>query len=105
MLYMFLALAAPAGGGEGMAGMNMGGPAAMATLQYPALAGVFTVLLIGYSAWAVDQLSARRFSLAAGPAASGPRPAARAFLLTPATQVSCQVVLGIAMALMLVIMI
>lgn len=111
MLYMFQSLSVPAAGGGGMAGMDMGGPAAMGTLEYPTLAGVFTLLLIGYSVWDLDQLSGRRFSLAVagglpiGAAARGPRPAARAFLLAPATQVSWQVVLSVAMALMLVIMI
>ena len=110
LLYVFLALSAAAPGG-GMAGTSMGGPAAMGTLQYPTLAGAFTLLLVGGSVWDLDQLSGRRFSLAvaagpvAGAVASGPRPAARSFLLAPATQVSWQVVLGIAMAVMLVIMI
>lgn len=111
MLYMFLALGAPAAGG-GMAGMSMGGPVAMGTLEYPTLAGAFTVLLIGYSVRDLDQLTGRRPSLAvaAGPAtgatSSGPGPAARAFLLAPATQITQvrQVALGITMALMLVIM-
>jgi hypothetical protein len=85
MLYMFLALSAPAAGGGGMGGMGTGG-SAMATPQYPTLAGAFTLLLIGYTIWDADQLSSRRFSLAfagrpAIAAASGPRPAARAFLL------------------------
>jgi hypothetical protein len=110
MLYMFLALSVPAAGSGGMAGMSTGG-AAMGTLRYPALAGAFTLLLIGYSVWDLDQLSGKRFSLAiaAGPATGAPsrgqRPAARAFLLAPATQVRWQVVLSVAMALMLMIMI
>jgi hypothetical protein len=110
MLYMFLALSSAAADGSGMAGMNMGG-SAMATLHYPTLAGVFTLLLIGYSVWDLDQLSVKRFSLATadgpatGAAASGRDPAAGAFLLAPAMQVGRQVVLGVAMALMLVIMI
>lgn len=109
LLYMFLALSAAPGGG--MAGTSMGSPAAMGTLQYPTLAGAFTLLLVGGSVWDLDQLPGRRLSLAvaAGPAtgaaASGPRPAARAFLLAPATQVSWQVILGIAMAVMLVILV
>lgn len=109
MLYMFLALSAPVAG-SGMAGMSMSG-SAMDTLRYPTLAGLLALLLIGYSVWDVDQLSGKRFSLALaeGPvtaaAASGPRPAARGFLLAPATQAGWQVVLGISMALMLVIMI
>jgi len=109
MLYTFLALSPPAAGG-GMAGMSMGGSAGMGALEYPTLAGVFTLLLIGYSVWDLDQLSGRHFGLAlalagGGAAARGPRPAARAFLLAPATQVGWQVVLSVAMALMLVIMI
>jgi hypothetical protein len=110
MSYMFLSVSVPTAGGGGMAGMNMGG-AAMATLEYPTLAGAFTLLLIGYSVWDLDQLSGKRFSLAiaGGPAAgavtSGRAPAARAFLLAPATQVGWEVVLGVAMTLMLVIMI
>ena len=119
MLYMFLALSAPAAGSGGMGGMAMGG-SAMGTLEYPTLAGAFTLLLIGYSVWDLDQLSGGRFSLAtAGDPSAAPRqhavpgqdvvpvqdPAARAFLLAPATQVGWQVVLGVAMAFMLVIMI
>jgi hypothetical protein len=110
MLYMFEALSAPAAGGGAMEGMNVGG-SAMGTMQYPTLAGVFVLLLIGYSVWDLDQLSGKRFSLAvargpaAGAAAAAREPAARAFLLAPATQVAWQVVLGVAMALLLVIMI
>jgi hypothetical protein len=119
MLYMFVALSAPAAGGGGRGGIAMGG-SAMGTLQYPTLAGAFTLLLIGYSVWDLDQLSGGRCSPAtAGDPAADPRqhvvpgqdvaslqdPAARAFLLAPATQVGWQVVLGVAMAFMLVIMI
>jgi hypothetical protein len=60
MLYMFLALTGPvAGGPGGMAGMA--GPAG--TLAFPALAFVFTLLLISYNVWDLDQLS--------GPGVSG----------------------------------
>jgi len=58
MLDMFLALTAPAAHGTG--GMSaMGGAAAgtMGTLGVPALAFVFTLLLVGYSIWDLDQLS------------------------------------------------
>jgi hypothetical protein len=60
MLYMFLALAAPAGG-PGMGGM---GVSAMQTLEYPTLAFVFALILAGYSVWDLDQLSGRRYGLA-----------------------------------------
>lgn len=103
MFYMFLAVSNPAAGGA-MAGMGPG--SAMGTLRYPTIAGVFTVLLIGYSVWDLDQLSGKRFSLAvaAGPA-SGPQATARSFLLAPGRQVGWEIALGVAMALMLVIII
>jgi hypothetical protein len=79
MLYMVLALNAPAARGTGTGtGMGMGGPA-MGTMQYPALAGAFALLLIGYSVRDLNQLTGRRHGLEA--------------------------VLGIAMAFMLVVMI
>ena len=56
MLYMFLALTAPAaGGGSGMAGM--GGGSGMQTLSLPLLAFLFALVLIGYSVWDLDRLS------------------------------------------------
>jgi hypothetical protein len=58
MLYMFLALAAPASGG-GMSGM--GGSGAQ-TLEYPTLALLFALVLVGYSIWDIDQLSGKRYS-------------------------------------------
>jgi hypothetical protein len=67
MLYMFLALAAPAAGGSDMAGMaGMGGASGAATpmLRYPTLALVFALILVGYSVWDLDQLSGRRYRLA-----------------------------------------
>jgi hypothetical protein len=94
MFYMFLALGSP-----------------MGTLRYPTLAGVFVLLLIGYSVWDLDQLSGQRFGVAVatgpatGSAASGREATARAFLLAPGRQVGWEVVLGVAMALMLVIII
>jgi hypothetical protein len=63
MLYMFTALVAP-GGGPGMAGMGASGGSAMPTLEYPTLAFVFALILVGYSAWDLDQLSGRRYVLA-----------------------------------------
>jgi hypothetical protein len=116
MLYMFLALGPPATGGAGMGGM--GGPAAMATVSYPTLAGAFVLLLLGYGVWDLNQLSGKRYSLGgAGAAAGGPATGtlvpgsaesgttARAFLLAPGTRAGWDVVLGIVMAFMLVIMI
>lgn len=67
MLYMFLALAAPAGA-SGMGGMGgMGGPSgpAMQTVEYPTLAFAFALVLAAYSVWDLDQLSGRRYGLAA----------------------------------------
>jgi Domain of unknown function (DUF5134) len=60
MLYMFMALTAPAARGSGGMGGGMSG---MGTLQLPFLAFVFALVLIGYSIWDLDQLS--------GPGASG----------------------------------
>ena len=61
MLYMFLALSAPAAsGGSGMGGM---GGSAMQTLKYPTLAFVFALVLAGYNIWDLDQLSGKRYSL------------------------------------------
>jgi hypothetical protein len=76
MLYMFLALAAPASGGSGMGGM--GGGSGMQSLKYPTLAFAFALILIGYTIWDIDQLSGKRYSRAgaslslAGVPAAGP---------------------------------
>ncbi len=60
MLYMFLAIG-PVAGMAGMAGMSdMSG---MEMLRYPTLAFAFTLILIGYGIWDLDQLSGRRYSL------------------------------------------
>ena len=61
MLYMFLAVTAPAAsGGSGMSGMAGSGTQ---TLSLPIVAFLFALILIGYSIWDLDQLS--------GPGASG----------------------------------
>jgi hypothetical protein len=60
MLYMFLAMTATSGA---MAGMAMSGGSSSLTLSDPTLAFVFTVILIGYSVWDLDQLSSRRYGL------------------------------------------
>jgi len=63
MLYMFVAMTAPAkGGSNGMGGMG-GGLSGMGTLDLPFLAFLFALALVGYSIWDLDQLS--------GPGASG----------------------------------
>jgi hypothetical protein len=78
MLYMFLALTAPAAGTGAMAGMPgmAGGSAAMMTLRVPTLAFAFTLVLVAYSIWDLDQLSARRYGLTAVALPLGARPAA-----------------------------
>jgi hypothetical protein len=56
MLYMFLAITAPAAsGGAGMSGM--GAMSGMSTLSVPSLAFVFALILVGYTIWDLDQLS------------------------------------------------
>ena len=64
MLYMFLALKT-AGSGSGMAGMGGSAGSAMQTLAYPTLAFIFAIILIGYTAWDLDQLPGLRHGLAA----------------------------------------
>jgi hypothetical protein len=59
MLYMFLALAAPAAGG----GMGAMGGSAMQTLEYPTLAFAFGLVLAGYSVRDLDLLSGSRYAL------------------------------------------
>ena len=64
MLYMFLAITAPAAsGGAGMGAM--GGMSGMSTLSVPTLGLVFALILIGYTIWDLDQLSSLRYGLAA----------------------------------------
>ena len=75
MLYMFLALAPPAGG-SGMAGMGGASGSVTQALRYPTLAFVFALILVGYSVWDLDQLSGRRYSRAsAGMSLAGVAPA------------------------------
>jgi hypothetical protein len=65
MLYMFLALTGAAARGSGMNGMGgAAGTAGSPALTYPTLAFVFALILIGYSVWDLDQLSALRRGLA-----------------------------------------
>jgi len=90
MVYMFMAVTAPAAHGSGGMGGMAGGMSGMGTLQLPFLAFLFALLLIGYSIWDLDQLSgpgagghysfaAARMAapvLAVAPAAAGPGAAA-----------------------------
>ena len=116
MLYMFLALAAPAGGG--MADMAGSSGSATRALEYPTLAFVFALVLAGYTVWDLDQLSGRRYSLASAsvslagapagiPVMVGAQPTgtARDLLLADGTTVGCRIAMGVTMALMLLIMI
>ena len=62
MIYVFLAITAPASaGGSGMGAM--GGMGGMSTLSVPTLAFVFALILAGYSIWDLDQLSSLRRGL------------------------------------------
>lgn len=118
MLYMFLAVTTPSG--SGMAGM--GGSSATSTqlLSHPTLAFAFAFILIGYTAWDLDQLPGYRHSPAvalagaaepalagatagvAGPAASVGLPG---FLLSPGITVGSRIAMGVTMTLMLFLMI
>ena len=75
MLYMFLAIGPVAGmaGMPGMAGMTgMGGASgSMEMLRYPTLALAFTLILVGYTIWDLDQLSGKRYSLLEHPDVAG----------------------------------
>jgi hypothetical protein len=129
MLYMFLAIG-PAAAMAGMARMT-GMSGSMQMLKYPTLAFAFTLILIGYTIWDLDQLSGKRYSLTstlagirstAAPAMggaefaaafSGPPPEGAAgaagpagqLLLSPAVTVGARIVMGVAMAFMLLILI
>jgi hypothetical protein len=63
MLYMFVAVSAPAAHGSGGMGGMGGGLSGMGTLSLPFLAFLFALVLVGYSIWDLDQLS--------GPGATG----------------------------------
>lgn len=86
MLYMFLAVAAPA------AGMTEGGPGGMSglpgmmmtTLRYPVLAIAFALFLAGYSVWDLDQLSGRRHTPGAARVPLAGAAAARVPVMTAA---------------------
>ena len=63
MLYMFVAVSAPAAHGSGGMGAMGGGVGGMGILDLPFLALLFALVLVGYSIWDLDQLS--------GPGATG----------------------------------
>jgi Domain of unknown function (DUF5134) len=117
MLYMFLAVTTP-NGGSGMAGM--GGAASTQSLSHPTLAFAFAFILVGYTAWDLDQLPGYRHSPAvalattgepalAGTTASVAGPPAYAglpgFLLSPGITVGSRIAMGVTMTLMLFLMI
>ena len=63
MLYMFVAVSAPAAHGSGGMGAMGGGVGGMGTLELPFLALLFALALVGYCIWDLDQVS--------GPGTSG----------------------------------
>jgi hypothetical protein len=104
MVYMFLAITAPAAGGAGMGGMS-----GLSTLRVPTLGLVFALILAGYTIWDLDQLSGLRRGLVPAAAAAGPGTLGGRFPLpavnSPGTVVSCRIAMGITMALMLILMV
>ena len=64
MLYMFLAVG-PVAGMAGMAGMTgmSGASGSMEMVRYPTIAFAFTIILVGYAIWDLDQLSGKRYGL------------------------------------------
>ena len=115
MLYMFLAIVAPPGAGQGMGGMGGSSASGMPSLDVPTVGLVFALILAGYTVWDLDQLSGRSRALAAvrvGPQAvalAGPRAATATSssdaLLSPGMTVACRIAMGAAMTFMLLIMI
>ena len=130
MLYLFAALAAPAAPGTGgMSGMGFSS-SGLPTLRAPALALVFTLLLIAFAVRDLDRragadgyfhavgrplgpagsapaAAAAGRASGAGPgteSAPAPGPAAR-LLLSPAVVKGCQVATGVTMAFILIILI
>jgi Domain of unknown function (DUF5134) len=96
MLYMFLAMSAPAAGSGGMGGMaGMAAGSGSMTLRHPTLAFIFALILAGYTIWDLDQLSGRRYSRATAqvslagavaPAGPGPAVADSAFAALPGSR-------------------
>ena len=66
MVYMFLAVTAPAAvGGSRMSGIGDSGMSGMSTLSVPTLGFAFALILLGYTIWDLDQLSSLRRGLVA----------------------------------------
>jgi hypothetical protein len=117
MLYMFAALAVPAGHAAGMSGMG-GAASTMGDLRLPVLAFAFALLLIGYGIWDTDQLSgpgaSGHYSLAtAGVAPAGVAcatvvlagPRTGSLVAAPSVATGARIAMGVTMAFMLLIMI
>jgi hypothetical protein len=108
MLYMFAALTAPSAPGTpgtgGMSGMGGWSTSGWPALQAPALALLFTLLLIAFAVHDLDQRAGTGgyFQVAGPPGPAGP--AAR-LLLSPAVVKGCQVATGVTLAFLLIILI
>jgi len=65
MLYMFLALVAPGGRGQGMSGVGGSPVPGMQSVELPTVAFAFALILAGYTMWDLDQISSRtrRFAM------------------------------------------
>ena len=92
MIYVFLAITAPASaGGSGMGAMGaMGAMGGMSTLSVPTLAFVFALILAGYSIWDLDQLSSLRRGLTVAVAGA----ASPALVGAPAGAIGTEAVAG-----------
>jgi hypothetical protein len=92
MLYMFLALKTVSGGG-GMSGMG-GSSGASQVLADPTLAFLFALILIGYTAWDLDQLPGFRRALTPAVALPGQLALAVAAAGTDGTEATTAVLSG-----------
>jgi hypothetical protein len=90
MVYMFLAITAPAAGG----GAGMGGMTGMSTLSVPTLAFLFALILAGYSIWDLDQLSSLRRGLVAAVAGAASPALAGAPAGAVGTEIGAEAVAG-----------
>jgi len=112
MLYMFVAVSAPAAhGSDGTGGMGggMSGMSGMGTLSLPFLSFLFALALVGYSIWDLDQLSGPgvtgHYSVAVAHVAPASGPADGTGVLTPWVATGGRIAMGVTMAFMLLIMI
>jgi hypothetical protein len=92
MLYVFGALATTTSAGTGMAAMAAAQAGQVTqTLQYPTLAFVFGLVLVGYTIWYLDRASGERGDLAgASRLAEGSSVRVRAILLSSSLAACCQ---------------